>query len=92
MQRFTGGADMPFKRVPNNSPGLFSLGHKLITMMFHNGAFATLEATVRHHLDPEGSFSAWTRNKVQLPPDPAFAATDFVNWEDQREIARIKAK
>ncbi|WP_095596134.1 cytochrome-c peroxidase [Actibacterium pelagium] len=58
----------------------------------HNGAFGTLEATVRHHLDPEGSFKTWSREQVQLPPDPAFAATDFVIWEDQREISRIKAK
>ena len=31
------GPDRPFKRVPRNSPALFNLGHKSLTVLFHDG-------------------------------------------------------
>ncbi|MCY0151234.1 hypothetical protein OEG86_02000 [Hoeflea alexandrii] len=33
----------------------------------HNGAYATLEGIVRHHLDPIASLEAWTPDMVLLP-------------------------
>ncbi len=33
----------------------------------HNGAFTTLDAVIRHHLDPAGSLQAY--DPTQLPPD-----------------------
>jgi cytochrome c peroxidase len=58
----------------------------------HNGAFPTLEAVVRHHLDPHGSFDAWTPEMVKLPEAPKVAAIDFVALQDSRERARLRSK
>ena len=54
----------------------------------HNGAFPTLEAMVRHHLDPVRSRSAWTPDVARLPEVPWLAATDFVILQDRLEMAR----
>jgi len=54
----------------------------------HNGAFPTLEAMIRHHLDPVGSRAAWTRDMAALPDVPWLAAIDFVIQEDRLEMAR----
>ncbi|MEP6064363.1 MAG: cytochrome c peroxidase [Paracoccaceae bacterium] len=54
----------------------------------HNGAFPTLEAMIKHHLDPVASFQAWRPAKAQLPDVPWLAATDFVIWQDSREMQR----
>jgi len=58
----------------------------------HNGAFASLQGIVRHHLDPLASFASWDRSQVVLTPDDGFAATDFAIWDDSRELARITAR
>lgn len=58
----------------------------------HNGAFATLEGIVRHHLDPQASFDAWDRSQVIMPTSASFDPIDFVIWEDAREIARVRAR
>ena len=58
----------------------------------HNGAFATLEGIVRHHLDPVGSFDRWTPSDVTLTKAPWLAATDFVTLSDRREIRRLRAR
>ena len=34
----------------------------------HAGAYATLEAVIRHHLDPVASLFAYDRSQVRLPP------------------------
>ena len=57
----------------------------------HNGAFATLEGIVRHHLDPDGSRAAWRPADAKLPAVPWLAATDFVILSDRREVARQAA-
>jgi cytochrome c peroxidase len=57
----------------------------------HNGAYATLEGIVRHHLDPLAALESWDRAQVVLPASAAFAATDFAIWEDRREMARLRA-
>ncbi|MEO9517603.1 MAG: cytochrome c peroxidase [Paracoccaceae bacterium] len=54
----------------------------------HNGAFPTLEAMIKHHLDPVASFQAWQPAMAQLPDVPWLAVTDFIIWQDDREMQR----
>ncbi len=42
----------------------------------HNGAYATLEGIVRHHLDPLTALEAWKPDMVRLPADERFAMVD----------------
>ncbi|WP_316014071.1 cytochrome-c peroxidase [Roseobacter sp. HKCCA0434] len=58
----------------------------------HNGAYATLEGIVRHHLDPEAAFDAWTAEGVSLPDIPWLAAADFLPLQDSRERARLRSR
>lgn len=58
----------------------------------HNGAYATLEGIVRHHLDPAAALDAWRPDMVRLPPDERFAQVDFISFEDSRERARLRAR
>ena len=58
----------------------------------HNGAFPTLEAMIRHHLDPEKSRRSWRKTDAALPEVPWLAAIDFVIQDDHREMARQAAK
>ncbi len=55
----------------------------------HDGAYATLEAVIRHHLDPVGSLGAYDPAQTILP-GPAFAS-DFAVMQDAREVAAIAA-
>nr|WP_300056331.1 cytochrome c peroxidase [uncultured Roseobacter sp.] len=54
----------------------------------HNGAFATLEGIVRHHLDPARSRADWRPEDAKLPDVPWLEAADFVIQSDAREMAR----
>jgi cytochrome c peroxidase len=54
----------------------------------HNGAFATLEGIVRHHLDPDASRAAWQEAEARLPRVPWLAAGDFAIRQDRIEMAR----
>ena len=58
----------------------------------HNGAYATLEGIVRHHLDPLKGLAAWRPGLVWLPEDARFAKADFIALDDARERARLKAR
>ncbi|MDC0737019.1 cytochrome c peroxidase [Cognatishimia sp. SS12] len=58
----------------------------------HNGAYATLEGIVRHHLDPLTALDAWQPADAQLPDAPWLAAIDFVVHSDRLERARHRAK
>jgi len=58
----------------------------------HNGAMPTLEAMVRHHLDPAGSAADWRPEMAGLPAVPWLAAGDFVIAEDRFETARHAAR
>jgi cytochrome c peroxidase len=57
----------------------------------HNGAFATLEGIVRHHLDPAGSRAAWRGAEAALPDAPWLIATDHAIRADRSEMARQAA-
>ena len=54
----------------------------------HNGAFPTLDAMVRHHLDPIGSRNAWQRSDARLPAAEWLERADFIVQSDAREMAR----
>ncbi|TYC63670.1 methylamine utilization protein MauG [Rhodobacterales bacterium] len=54
----------------------------------HNGAYPTLEAIIRHHLDPDAMLSAWQPHMAALPDAPWLSPIDFIVWNDAREIAR----
>jgi len=58
----------------------------------HNGTLPTLEMAVKHHLNPQQSLANWRREFVQLPDASWLAATDFVIWQDVREMNRLRAK
>ncbi len=58
----------------------------------HNGSMPTLEAMVRHHLDPDGSLSVWSPRMAGLPDVPWLAEADFALVPDMRERARALAR
>ena len=55
----------------------------------HAGAYATLEAVVRHHLDPVGSLVAYDPRQARL--SPLAGADDFRVLNDAGEMGRIAA-
>ncbi len=57
----------------------------------HNGAMPTLEAMLRHHIDPLDSRAAWTPDMAALRPADWLAPVDFVIAQDRLEMARQAA-
>lgn len=55
----------------------------------HSGAFKTLEAVVRHHLDPVKSFEAFSSRDITLPAHPKLSKEDAFIMQDRRERRRI---
>ncbi len=55
----------------------------------HDGAFGSLEAMVRHHLDPVVSFEAYDRSQVTLPFREDLDAIDFLMHDDELARAEI---
>ncbi len=55
----------------------------------HAGAYGTLEAVIRHHLDPVKSLNTFDRNFLQLPNFPG--AIDFAILDNPQELAAIAA-
>ncbi len=51
----------------------------------HNGAYASLEGIIRHHLDPQKAFDSWTPQHVTLPSSARHDDHDFVSFQDTRE-------
>ncbi|MBO9447601.1 methylamine utilization protein MauG [Ruegeria sp. R14_0] len=58
----------------------------------HNGAFPDLDSMIRHHLDPVGSFMNWAPQTAALPDVPWLQKADFVIWQDQIEMQRVRNK
>ncbi|WP_411892307.1 cytochrome-c peroxidase [Yoonia sp. SDW83-1] len=54
----------------------------------HNGAFPTLEAMIRHHMDPALSRSRWTLADAALPDAPWLAHVDGAIMQDAAEMQR----
>jgi cytochrome c peroxidase len=48
----------------------------------HSGAFTSLDAMIRHHLDPINSFENWDRSQVVLPSRADLDGTDFFIMDD----------
>ncbi len=57
----------------------------------HNGAYATLEGILHHHLDPAAGFANWSPDDVQLPEVPWLQKADFIPLLDRHERARQAA-
>ncbi|WP_424831737.1 cytochrome-c peroxidase [Ruegeria sp.] len=58
----------------------------------HNGAFPDLESMIRHHLNPQASLAKWTPNMAALPKVPWLQKADFIVWQDQPEMQRMRNK
>ncbi|MDF0601413.1 cytochrome c peroxidase [Psychromarinibacter sp. C21-152] len=58
----------------------------------HNGAMPTLEAMIRHHVDPLGSLDRWTPDMARLPDVPWLQDADFALQGDSDELARLAAR
>ncbi|MCG7520557.1 cytochrome-c peroxidase [Ruegeria sp. Ofav3-42] len=58
----------------------------------HNGAFPDLESMIRHHLDPAASLANWVPEMAALPKVPWLQKADFVVWQDQFEMQRVRRK
>ncbi len=58
----------------------------------HNGAFPDLESVIRHHLNPQASFDAWTPDMAGLPQVPWLHDADFLVWDDRLEMERQRSK
>lgn len=58
----------------------------------HNGAMPTLDAMVRHHLDPVASLAAWTEDMAGLPVAAWLQDTDFAIRRDKAEMRRQLAR
>lgn len=60
----------------------------------HDGAYDTLEAVVRHHLDPVAALYAYDATQALLPPAPegaTFGGEDFTHHETDSNLALIAA-
>ena len=58
----------------------------------HNGAYRELRDIVIHHLDPIRSLAAWTPKNAILPAADWLAVTDFLAFDDRREMERLMAR
>jgi len=57
----------------------------------HDGAYATLEAMVRHHLDPVASLQAYDIGQAVLPDLPGAEGTDRIILSSAQDMAAIAA-
>ena len=57
----------------------------------HAGAYSTLEAVVRHQLDPVNSLYNYDQSQVVLPSRPDLDAQDFVVMNDPARVDAIAA-
>jgi cytochrome c peroxidase len=61
---------------------------ELTAPYMHNGAYATLEAAVRHHLDPEGSLDRYDRSQLE----PEFRGAVHDDEATRREVKRTLSR
>ena len=57
----------------------------------HTGAYRTLEAVVRHHLDPVAAFQTYDPGQAILPAEATVAKGDFLVFDNGAEQAAILA-
>jgi cytochrome c peroxidase len=58
----------------------------------HNGAFNTLDAMIKHHIDPEASVTNWSTSTPVLADAPWLSGLDFIVWQDKFEMQRQRRK
>lgn len=56
----------------------------------HNGAYATLEGIIRHHISPEESLEQYQADQLVMPQDEYLRKTDFIAQQDVREMQRLR--
>jgi len=56
----------------------------------HNGAFATLDAMVAHHLDPVRSFERYDPSQLLLTDIDYLNRSDLLIWNDESEQKQLK--
>jgi len=58
----------------------------------HCGAYDTLEAVVKHHLDPVNSLKSYDQSQAVLPSSPYLDESDFVVMNDPDRVQSIANK
>jgi cytochrome c peroxidase len=58
----------------------------------HNGAMPTLEAMVRHHMNPQESNAKWRADMAILPSVPWLASSDFALRDNIAENDRVRSR
>lgn len=83
-ERVTGNPADRFKfRTPN-------LRNVALTAPYgHAGTYDSLEAVVKHHLDPVNGLYNFDRSQVKLPPHPVLSQDDFSVMDDESRLAAI---
>ncbi len=56
----------------------------------HNGAYATLEGIIKHHLNPLESLESWDSSQLILPEFEKVEGVDFIIHTDRLEMERYK--
>jgi cytochrome c peroxidase len=91
-----GRDDFGRERVTGNANDLFKfrtpiLRNVTLTPPYgHAGAYNTLEAVVRHHLDPVNSLYNYDQTQAVLPSRPDLDAEDFVVMNDTDRLYAIE--
>ena len=83
-ERVTGN---PADRFRFRTPNLRNVS--LTAPYGHAGAYDTLAAVVRHHLDPVNRLYAYDQEQVKLPPHPKLDDVDFIVMNDESRLAAI---
>jgi cytochrome c peroxidase len=86
LERVTGN---PADRFRFRTPTLRNIA--LSAPYGHTGAYDTLEAVVRHHLDPVASLNNYDQSQATLPPRADLDAADFIVMNDPARVAAIAA-
>lgn len=56
----------------------------------HNGAYASVEGIIRHHLLPLESLDHYQADQLVMPQDEYLTKTDFISQQDAREMQRLR--
>ena len=82
-------------QVTNAEEDLFrfrtpSLRNVVLTAPYgHSGAYDSLEAVVRHHLDPDQALHAYDQEEAVLPSEPVLDELDFAVMNNPAAVQRI---
>ena len=57
----------------------------------HAGAYDSLEAVVRHHMNPEAALNSWDSSQVTLPSREDLDAIDFIVMDNPDRVTEIAA-